>query len=148
MERTFIMAKPDALQRGLVYQVLKRFENRGFKLVAMKLVSPPREVFEAHYEHLKGREFFERLMAYMTGAPVCAMVWEGVGAVAEGRKILGGTYPEDWTRGSIRGTYCMDVERCMCHASDTVPNAEREIALWFPEGVLTWTAVLQPWLVR
>ena len=130
------MAKPDAVERGLLYQIIKRFEVRGYRLSGMKLVSPPRQIFEAHYAHLQGREFFERMMEYMTSGPVCAMVWRGPLVVTEGRKILGATYPADWRPGTIRGDYCTDVERSVCHASDSVESAEVEIKLWFPE--LEW----------
>lgn len=134
MERTFILAKPDAMQRALLHQIIKRFEVRGYQLVAMKLVPPPSTpaIFERHYEHLRGRPFFNRMMTYMMSGPVCAMVWQGPHVVEEGRKILGATYQADWRPGTIRGDYCTDVERSVCHAADSVENAAREIELWFP----------------
>ena len=147
MERTFVMVKPDAMQRGLVNKVIKRFEQRGYKLVALKLLKPPRHVFEQHYRHLTECDFYERMLAYLMSGPVTAMVWEGCNVVAAGKQILGRTYPQDWTSGTIRGDFCVNVERSVCHASDTVPNAAAEVELWFPEGVIDWELSTAHWLV-
>ena len=144
-ERTFIMVKPDGVQRGLIHKVMKRFETRGYKLVAIKFESAARAVVAMHYDHLKERDFFEPMMDYMCSAPVCAMVREGSNVVAEGRKILGATYQPDWRPGTIRGDYCLEVERSVCHASDSVENAQREIALWFPSGVVNWDLWMAKW---
>lgn len=146
-ERTFVMVKPDGLQRGLIHKVMKKFEQRGYKLVAIKLLKPPRDVFETHYRHLVHCEFFGRMMDYLLAAPVCAMVWEGYNAVAAGKQILGKTYPVDYAGGTVRGDHGVHVERSVCHASDTPANAEQEVALWFPEGVLDWELALASWLV-
>lgn len=147
-ERTFIMVKPDGVQRGLIHKIMKRFETRGFKLVGLKLASASRELVAAHYEHLQGRDFFDSMLDYMCSAPLCAMVWEGTSVVEEGRKILGATYQRDWQPGTIRGDFCIEVERSVCHASDSVENARREIALWFPDGVLNWDLWMGKWLVQ
>jgi nucleoside-diphosphate kinase len=147
-ERTFIMVKPDGVQRGLIHKVMKRFETRGFKLVALKLVSPSRALVAAHYEQLKDRDFFEPMLDYMCSAPLCAMVWEGTTVVQEGRKILGATYQPEWRPGTIRGDFCIETERSVCHASDSVEAAQREIALWFPDGVVNWDMWMAQWLVQ
>ena len=135
-ERTYIMIKPDGVQRGLIGQIVQRFEQKGFKLVAMKLCSPGQAHLEQHYAGLSAKPFFAGLVQYMNSGPVCAMVWEGDNAVATGRKMLGATKPFDSEPGTIRGDFCIDVGRNICHGSDSVESANREIALWFSEGEL------------
>ncbi|PYI12225.1 nucleoside diphosphate kinase [Aspergillus sclerotiicarbonarius CBS 121057] len=135
-EQTFIAIKPDGVQRGLVGPILSRFENRGFKLVALKLVSPGKEHLEKHYADLKEKPFFPGLVSYMLSGPICAMVWEGRDAVKTGRTILGATNPLASAPGTIRGDYAIDVGRNVCHGSDSVENAQKEIALWFSPGEL------------
>ncbi|KAK2748495.1 nucleoside diphosphate kinase [Myotisia sp. PD_48] len=135
-EQTFIAIKPDGVQRGLVGPILSRFESRGFKLVAMKLVSPSKEHLEQHYADLSSKPFFPGLVSYMLSGPICAMVWEGRDAVKTGRTILGATNPLDSAPGTIRGDYALDVGRNVCHGSDSVENAKKEIALWFKEDEL------------
>uniref|UniRef100_A0A7S2S7K2 Nucleoside diphosphate kinase n=1 Tax=Eucampia antarctica TaxID=49252 RepID=A0A7S2S7K2_9STRA len=146
MERTYIMIKPDGVQRGLVGDIIKRFEAKGFKLVAMKMASPGREHMEEHYSDLSSKKFFPGLIQYMTSGPVVAMVWEGANVVLEGRKMLGATMPTESAPGTIRGDYCIEVGRNICHGSDAVESANAEIALWFPEGVSVWTSCEQSWL--
>ena len=146
LERTYIMIKPDGVQRGLIGDIVKRFEQKGFKLVAAKLYSPSRAHFEKHYEDLKGKKFFPSMIDYMITGPVFCMVWAGKGAVKTGRKMLGETNPADSLPGSIRGDFCIDIGRNICHGSDTVENAEKEIALWFPEGTNAWTSHSQSWI--
>lgn len=140
------MIKPDGVQRGLVGEIIKRFEQKGFKLVAMKLAAPSKEHLEQHYCDLKEKKFFGGLITYMASGPVVAMVWEGKGAVVAGRKMLGATMPSDSDMGTIRGDFCIEVGRNICHGSDTVENAEKEIALWFPEGVTSWTSCESSWI--
>ena len=146
MEQTYIMIKPDGVQRGLVGEIIKRFEAKGFKLVAMKLVAPGKEHLEKHYADLSSKGFFAGLITYMTSGPVVAMVWEGKGACAEGRKMLGATMPSDSAMGTIRGDFCIEVGRNICHGSDSVESAKKEIALWFPEGLTTWESAAAPWV--
>jgi len=134
------MIKPDGVQRGLVGEIIKRFEAKGYKLVAMKLISPGTAHLEKHYEDLKDKKFFPGLIEYMTSGPVVAMVWEGVNVVKEGRKMLGATMPSESAMGTIRGDFCIDVGRNVCHGSDAVDSAKKEIALWFPEGVTDWSS--------
>merc|ERR1712183_1047890 len=135
-EQTFIAIKPDGVQRGLVGPIIQRFEQRGYKLVAIKLVTPGKEHLEAHYADLKEKPFFPGLLSYMLSGPIAAMVWEGRDAVKTGRVLLGATNPLASAPGTIRGDFSIDVGRNVCHGSDSVENAKKEIALWFKEGEL------------
>ncbi|RUS75020.1 hypothetical protein EGW08_017201 [Elysia chlorotica] len=135
-ERTFIAIKPDGVQRGLIGDIIKRFEQKGYKLVAGKLMWAPKELLMNHYKDLADKPFYNGLVAYMASGPVFAMVWEGKAVVATGRKILGATNPLDSAPGTIRGDYCIDVGRNICHGSDAVETAQREIALWFKDDEL------------
>ena len=146
MERTYIMIKPDGVQRGLIGEIVKRFEQKGYKLVAMKLWSPPREFMEKHYADLSSKGFFAGLINYMVSGPVVSMVWEGANVVLEGRKMLGATKPSDSAMGTIRGDYCIEVGRNICHGSDSVESANAEIALWFPEGISEWESCEASWI--
>jgi len=140
-ERTYIMVKPDGVARGLVGEVLRRFENRGYKLTALRMMRPSEGMLKEHYKDLVARSFFPGLLKYMMSGPVVGMVWEGKDAVKTGRKMLGETNPLASAPGTIRGDYCVEVGRNICHGSDSVENAELEIKLWFPEGVPTWSRV-------
>ncbi|KAJ8297675.1 hypothetical protein KUTeg_024206, partial [Tegillarca granosa] len=131
-ERSFIMVKPDGVQRGIVGEILKRFETRGYKLVACKMIQPSRQLSEEHYGELKGQPFFEGLVTFTSSGPVVAMVWEGKDVVRMGRKMLGATNPLESEPGTIRGDFCIDLGRNVCHGSDSVATAEKEIKLWFP----------------
>uniref|UniRef100_A0A7S1YKT2 Nucleoside diphosphate kinase n=1 Tax=Grammatophora oceanica TaxID=210454 RepID=A0A7S1YKT2_9STRA len=146
MEQTYIMIKPDGVQRGLIGEIIKRFEAKGYKLLAMKLTQPGKEHMEKHYADLKEKKFFPGLITYMTSGPVCAMVWEGKNAVTEGRKMLGATMPSESAMGTIRGDFCIEVGRNICHGSDAVESAQAEIALWFPEGVISWKSCSESWV--
>mmetsp|Transcript_19465 Transcript_19465/g.23357 ORF Transcript_19465/g.23357 Transcript_19465/m.23357 type:complete len:150 (-) Transcript_19465:147-596(-) len=146
MEQTYIMIKPDGVQRGLVGDIIKRFEQKGFKLVAMKMTKPAKEHMEAHYEDLKTKKFFPGLISYMTSGPVVAMVWEGANVVLDGRKMLGATMPSESAMGTIRGDFCIEVGRNICHGSDSVESAKHEINHWFPEGVSEWDSCAKPWI--
>ncbi|GLB35312.1 putative nucleoside diphosphate kinase [Lyophyllum shimeji] len=145
-ERTYIMIKPDGVQRGLVGKIIQRFEERGYKLIAMKLVQPTEQHLENHYADLKGKPFFPGLIKYMASGPVVAMVWQGLDAVKTGRAMLGATNPLQSPVGSIRGDFCLAVGRNICHGSDSVESAEKEIKLWFPEGVVQYTSALESWI--
>ena len=133
-ERTYIMIKPDGVQRGLVGEIIARFEKKGFFLRALKLMTPSKQLLEEHYADLKERPFFPDLVTYMLSGPVVGMVWEGIGAVATGRVMLGATNPANSAPGTIRGDYCIISGRNICHGSDSVQSAEKEIKLWFAEG--------------
>ena len=145
-ERTYIMIKPDGVQRGLVGKIIQRFEERGYKLIALKLVQATEPHLEQHYADLKGKPFFPGLIKYMASGPVVAMVWQGLDAVKTGRVMLGATNPLQSPVGSIRGDYCLAVGRNICHGSDSVESAEKEIALWFSEGVTQYTSALESWV--
>eukprot|EP00940_MAST-03C_sp_MAST-3C-sp2_P000733 g733.t1 len=140
------MIKPDGVQRGIVGNIIQRFEKKGFKLVAMKLTSPTKSHLETHYADLKSKPFFAGLVSYMMMGPVVAMVWEGDNVVATGRKMLGATNPKDSAPGTIRGDLCIHVGRNICHGSDSVDAAKKEIALWFPEGVNTYSHHSAGWV--
>ena len=112
----------------------------------MKLWSPPRDFMEKHYEDLSSRGFFNGLIEYMTSGPVVSMVWEGTNVVLEGRKMLGATKPSESAMGTIRGDFCVEVGRNICHGSDAVESAERVIALWIPEGLTEWNSCEEKWL--
>ncbi|KAF2467979.1 NDK-domain-containing protein [Lindgomyces ingoldianus] len=146
-EQTFIAVKPDGVQRGLIGPIISRFEARGFKLAAIKLVTPTKEHLEKHYEDLSSKPFFPGLIAYMGSGPVCAMVWEGRDVVKTGRAILGATNPLASAPGTIRGDYAIDVGRNVCHGSDAVDSAKKEIALWFkPEEIQSWKSAQFDWI--
>ncbi|KAI0205248.1 nucleoside diphosphate kinase [Astrocystis sublimbata] len=146
-EQTFIAIKPDGVQRGLVGSIIGRFESRGYKLAAIKLVTPGKAHLESHYADLKDKPFFAGLVEYMNSGPICAMVWEGRDAVKTGRTLLGATNPLSSAPGTIRGDFAIDVGRNVCHGSDSVENAKKEIALWFKEGeVVSWQSAQASWI--
>eukprot|EP00331_Platyophrya_macrostoma_P015917 CAMPEP_0176475106 /NCGR_PEP_ID=MMETSP0127-20121128/43416_1 /TAXON_ID=938130 /ORGANISM="Platyophrya macrostoma, Strain WH" /LENGTH=145 /DNA_ID=CAMNT_0017870653 /DNA_START=57 /DNA_END=494 /DNA_ORIENTATION=+ len=141
------MVKPDGVQRGLVGEILSRFEKRGYKLCALKFTTPTKELLEEHYADLKEKPFFKGLIEYMLSGPVVAIVWEGTGVVATGRKILGETNPLASAPGTIRGDFAIDVGRNVCHGSDSVETAQREIKLWFKdEEVQSWDVTNKVWV--
>ncbi|KAL1584120.1 Nucleoside diphosphate kinase [Cladosporium halotolerans] len=146
-EQTFIAIKPDGVQRGLIGPIIQRFEQRGFKLAAIKLVTASKEHLETHYADLAGKPFFPGLVAYMASGPICAMVWEGRDAVKTGRTLLGATNPLASQPGTIRGDFAIDVGRNVCHGSDAVESAQKEIALWFkPEELQSWKQSQHDWV--
>ncbi|RMY53477.1 hypothetical protein D0865_05240 [Hortaea werneckii] len=144
---SFIAVKPDGVQRGLVGEIIGRFERRGYKLCAIKLVTPSKEHLEKHYEDLKGKPFFPGLISYMASGPVCAMVWEGREACKVGRQLLGATNPMASQPGTIRGDFAIDVGRNVCHGSDGVDSAKKEIDLWFKkEEINSWKKADESWV--
>jgi len=146
-ERTFIMIKPDGVHRGLVGEIIKRFEQKGFHLVAMKFMWANESLLKQHYADLSSKPFFNGLVKYMNSGPVVPMVWEGTGVVKTGRQMLGETNPAQSLPGTTRGDYCIEVGRNICHGSDSVDSAKKEIALWFkPEEQTKWKSVEDPWL--
>ncbi|KAH0659404.1 hypothetical protein KY289_028152 [Solanum tuberosum] len=149
VEQTYIMIKPDGVQRGLVGEIISRFEKKGFKLTGLKLFQCPKELAEEHYKDLQSKPFFPKLIDYITSGPVVCMGWEGVGVVASARKLIGATNPLNAEPGTIRGDLAVQTGRNVVHGSDSPDNGRREIGLWFKEGELcTWTAVQEPWLVE
>lgn len=137
-ERTYIMVKPDGVERGLVGEIIRRFESKGYQLVALALMKPTRAHLEEHYRDLSSKAFFPGLITYMISGPVVGMVWQGKDVVKTGRKMLGETNPLSSAPGTIRGDFCLDVGRNLCHGSDSVESAQREISLWFPNGLVEW----------
>lgn len=135
------------MQRGIVGNIISRFEQKGYKLVAMKTKQADTELLEKHYKDLVKKPFFPRLRDYMLSGPVVCMVWEGKEAVSTGRRMLGATNPLESAPGTIRGDYCLEVGRNICHGSDSVENSQREIELWFDESeLLEWTSHSFDWI--
>lgn len=146
-ERTYIMIKPDGVQRGLTGEIIKRFENRGYFLTALKMKMPTTALLEQHYADLSSKKFFPGLIKYMAQGPVVCMVWTGLNAVKGGRMMLGETNPQDSKPGSIRGDFCVQTGRNIIHGSDSVENAEKEIKLWFtPEEICSWMKLKERWM--
>ncbi|XP_071710216.1 nucleoside diphosphate kinase 2, chloroplastic [Rutidosis leptorrhynchoides] len=149
VEESYIMIKPDGVQRGLVGEIITRFEKKGFKLKGLKLFQCPQDLAEEHYKDLSSKPFFPKLISYITSGPVVCMAWEGVGVVASARKLIGATNPLQAEPGTIRGDLAVQTGRNVVHGSDSPENGKREIALWFKEGELAdWTPVQAPWLIE
>ncbi|KAK4379494.1 hypothetical protein RND71_001356 [Anisodus tanguticus] len=169
MEQTFIMIKPDGVQRGLVrlpklfslyllftftYYVSDCVKLTGFLVhcdylrfsSCLKLITVDRAFAEKHYADLSAKPFFNGLVEYIVSGPVVAMVLEGKGVVTTGRKIIGATNPLESAPGTIRGDYAVDIGRNIIHRSDAVESARKEIALWFPEGIAEWQSNLHSWI--
>ncbi|MGK7875200.1 MAG: nucleoside-diphosphate kinase [Xenococcaceae cyanobacterium] len=147
MERTFVMVKPDGVQRNLVGEVIRRFEAKGFTLVGLKMMKVSRELAEKHYDVHREKPFFGSLVDFIISAPVVAMVWEGEGVVAAARKIIGATNPLNAEPGTIRGDYGISIGRNLIHGSDAIETAQREISLWFTEEELvSWDPTIKSWL--
>ncbi|GGA33625.1 nucleoside-diphosphate kinase [Okeania sp. KiyG1] len=149
MERSFIAIKPDGVQRGLVAEIIGRFEKKGFTLVGLKMMMVSRELAEQHYDVHREKPFFNGLVEFIISSPVIAMVWEGEGVVASARKIIGATNPLNSEPGTIRGDYGISIGRNLIHGSDAIETAQREISLWFKEEELaTWEPSLTKWIVE
>ena len=131
VERTFALLKPDAIQRGLAGRIMSRFEQRGLKIVGLKLMRVSRSLAESYYAEHKGKPFYEPLMSYITSGPVVAMVLEGDGAVATVRKIMGKTNSAEAEPGTIRGDFALTIGRNVIHGSDSPESAKREIGFFF-----------------
>ena len=147
MERTFLAIKPDGVQRGLVGEIIRRFETKGFILVGMKFMKVSRELAESHYDVHRERPFFSSLVDFITSGPIVAMVWEGEGVVAAARKMIGATNPLTAEPGTIRGDFGVNIGRNLIHGSDAIETAQREISLWFSdEELVAWESQMKPWL--
>jgi len=146
-ERSFIMIKPDGVQRALVGDIIKRFEQKGFKLVAIKFMNADEDLLKKHYADLSSRPFFPGLIQYMQLGPVVPMVWEGLNVVKTGRQLLGETNPADSKPGTIRGDFCIQTGRNIIHGSDSVDSAKKEISLWFDQKELVdWKPNQEKWV--
>ncbi len=147
LERTFCLVKPDGVQRGLVGEIVRRFESRGLKLVGLKMVHISRQLAEEYYAEHKGKVFFPGLVDYVTSGPSVAMVWEGEGAVAVVRKMMGATDPANAEPGTIRADFGLTISRNVVHGSDSIASATRETALFFrPEEILAYDRAHDTWI--
>ena len=148
-ERTFIMIKPDGVQRGLIGEIISRFEKKGIKIVAMKLLSVDKDLAEKHYGIHKGKPFFEPTVKYITSSPVVAMVLEGINVIEMIRGMMGKTDPQKAPMGTIRGDYGQFIGRNIVHGSDGLDTAEFEINLWFKQEELTeYSRIDETWLTE
>ncbi len=147
MERTLIILKPDAVQRGLCGQIITRFEQKGLQIVGMKFMQIPRSLAEKHYEPHKGKGFYEGLLNFMTRSPVIVMALEGKDAIAISRKMMGATFGSKAEPGTIRGDFGVSNSFNLIHGSDSPESAQRELQLFFkPEELVTWTPAAQGWV--
>lgn len=146
MERTFIIIKPDAVQRGLIGEIIARFERRGLKIVAMKFMQVSEELARQHYAVHAERPFFKGLISYIVSAPVVAMVLEGTNAIAAVRNTVGATKPAEATPGSIRADFGVEIGRNLVHASDGPETAASEIGMWFGSDLVEWARATDPWI--
>ena len=147
VEKTFVMVKPDGVQRGLIGEVISRLERKGLKIVAMKMMEIEESLAKEHYAEHKEKPFFKDLISYITSGPVVAMVVEGKEAVSVVRTLVGKTNPREALPGTIRGDYGMDVGRNVIHASDSTQSAEREINLFFKEEeILSYSKADEVWI--
>ncbi len=147
VERTFVMIKPDGVQRGLVGDIIARFERKGIKIVAMKMVSVSKELAEKHYGVHKGKPFFTPTVKYITSSPVVAMVLKGINVIDMVRTMMGKTNPQEAPMGTIRGDFGQFIGRNIVHGSDGPDTAEFEINLWFtPEEISNYTRIDERWL--
>nr|AAI53641.1 Nme4 protein [Danio rerio] len=135
-ERTLVAVKPDGVQRRLIGEVIKRFEQRGFRLVGLKMLQAPDKLLAQHYVSLQKKPFYSSLLYYMTSGPIVAMVWEGHNVVKTSRMMVGDTDPAAAAPGTIRGDFSVHISRNVVHASDSVEGAQREISLWFHRSEL------------
>ncbi len=147
MERTFLMVKPDGVQRNLIGEIVNRFESKGYKLVGAKLMKITTDLAETHYAEHKERPFFKDLVGFITSGPVFAMVWEGEQVIATARKMMGSTNPQDAAPGTIRGDLGVQVRQNVIHGSDSPESAQREIGLFFKESELvTYSKEIDAWV--
>ncbi|MES1025700.1 MULTISPECIES: nucleoside-diphosphate kinase [Chroococcaceae] len=147
MERTFLAIKPDGVQRGLVGEIISRFEAKGFTLVGLKFMQVSRELAEQHYGVHREKPFFAGLVEFITSGPVVAMVWEGDGVIAAARKMIGATNPLNAEPGTIRGDFGVDIGRNIIHGSDAPETATQEVSLWFKdEELVSWQSSLSSWI--
>ncbi|GFP98931.1 nucleoside diphosphate kinase 1, partial [Phtheirospermum japonicum] len=134
------------VQRGLVGEVISRFENKGFTLKGLEFITVDRAFAERHYADLSAKPFINGLVEYIISGPVVAMVWEGKSVVSTGRNIIGDTNPAESAPGTIRGDYAIYIGRNVIHGSDAVERGRKEIALWFQEGIAEWRSSLHSWI--
>jgi nucleoside-diphosphate kinase len=147
MERTLILVKPDGVQRGLIGEIIGRFERRGLKLLGMKFMQMSQALAEEHYGVHKERPFYNSLVEYITSGPIVAMVWEGKDAIAAARSTMGATNPVAAAPGTIRGDLGMEIGRNLVHGSDSPENAVKEVNLFFnADELVDWGRTTAPWI--
>ena len=146
METTYVMVKPDGVQRGLIGEIIGRFERKGLKLVGLKSVVPSRETAETHYAVHAERPFYPGLINFVTSGPVVCMAWNGKDAISVARTLIGATNGREASPGTIRGDFGMDMGYNMIHGSDAADTAEFELGLWFPEGLMDWEQPITSWV--
>ena len=144
-ERTLVILKPDAVQRGIAGEIVARFERRGLRIASLRLVKVERAMAEKHYEVHKGKFFYDDLVKVISASPVIAFVLEGPNAIAVVRSMVGATKPHEAAPGTIRGDYALVGLRNLVHASDAPATAEAEIKLWFPDGVVAYARDVEKW---
>jgi len=148
VERTLVVLKPDAVQRGISGEILARFERRGLRIAALRLLRVDRAMAEKHYAVHKGKFFYDDLVSVISSSPVVAMVLEGPNAIAVVRAMVGATRPHEAAPGTIRGDFALVGLRNLVHASDAADTAKSEIALWFPSGVVEYTRDIERWMTE
>lgn len=147
MERTLIIVKPDAVQRGLIGQIIHRFERRGLRIVALKLIQITKDLAQRHYAVHRGKPFYEPLVAYITSGPVVVMVLEGKEAIQVARRTMGATDPAEAQPGTIRADYGVEIGRNLVHGSDGPETADFEISIFFDgTEIVSWRRALEPWI--
>jgi len=147
LEKTLVLIKPDAVQRGLIGEITARLERRGLRLVAARFLKVDRALAERHYAVHRGKPFYEGLIEYITSSPLVAMVWEGPSAIAAVRQTMGATRPTEAAPGSVRHDFGLTVGRNLTHASDSAETAAEEVALWFsPAELVSWTRDTDRWV--
>ena len=147
MEKTFLMVKPDGVQRNLIGEIVSRFEQKGFQLVGGKLMSISKELAEEHYGEHKERPFFGELVDFITSGPVFAMIWEGENVISTARQMMGATNPKDSAPGTIRGDFAVTVGKNIIHGSDSPESAVREIGLFFnKEELVQYDKLMNQWI--
>ncbi|CAD8048351.1 unnamed protein product [Paramecium primaurelia] len=139
-EQTFVLIKPDGVQRRIIGRIIQRFEDKGFSMVAMKMLIPNQELLQKHYEELMFKPFFPCLICYMLSGPVIAMIWQGKDVVRQIRSMLGeGRNPIEQKPGTIRADYALELQRNLIHGSDSCESAQKEINLWFNQKeIVDW----------
>ena len=146
VQRTLVVLKPDAVQRAIAGELIARFERRGLRIAALRLIRVERKLAEEHYAIHKGKFFYDDLVKTITASPVVAVVLEGPNAIAVVRAMVGSTRPHEAAPGTIRGDYALVGLRNLVHASDAPETAASEIALWFPEGVVAYERDVERWV--
>ncbi len=147
MERTLVLVKPDAMQRGLAGEILARLERRGLRIAGLKLLQVDRALAERHYGEHAGKPFYEGLVSYITSSPIVAAVFEGTGAVDAVRSTMGKTNPREAGPGTIRGDFGLEIGRNLIHGSDSVESAAREVGLFFQDAELrTYERAIDRWV--